>query len=156
MTTGGGKRTTVTSWAAATAANMARLDSMAGPHGIDDAIRGAASPSWSDGVRAKREILTLLADGEPHGIGSIQRVLHPIDDVPSHLGDRPKIEVPSGDDVERIVTSSHPIIAHYRLAWAATNDLGPAASTVPRRSHARKHRARRSRCSAINRPRCGP
>jgi len=111
------------SCAAATAADMARLESVAGPHGIDDAIRAATSPSWSDGVRAKREILTLLADGEPHGIGSIQRVLHPIDDVPAHLGNRPKVEVPSGDDVERIVTSSHPIIAHYRLAWAATEAL---------------------------------
>lgn len=96
---------------------------MAGPHGIDEAIRAAVSPSWSDEVRAKREILALLADGEPHGIGSIQRVLHPIDDVPAHLGNRPKIEVPSGDDVDRIVTSSHPIIAHFRLAWAATEAL---------------------------------
>ena len=96
---------------------------MAGPHGIDEAIRAAASPSWSDRVRAKREILVLLADGEPHGIGSIQLVLHPIDDVPTHLGYRPKIEVPSGDDVDRIVTSSHPIIAHFRLAWAATEAL---------------------------------
>ncbi len=96
---------------------------MTGPHGIDDAIRAAASPSWSETVRAKREILELLADGEPHGIGSIQQVLHRIDDVPVHLGHRPKVEVPSADDIERIVTPTHPIIAHYRMAWAATEAL---------------------------------
>jgi hypothetical protein len=96
---------------------------MAGPHGIEDAIRAAATPSWSEIVRAKREILELLADGEPHGIGSIQGVLHLIDDVPVHLGHRPRIEVPSASDIQRIVTSSHPIFAHYRLAWAATEAL---------------------------------
>ena len=84
-----------------------KVGSMAGPHGIDEAIRAAASPSWSEARSGRaREILTLLADGEPHGIGSIQRVLHPIDDVPVDLGHRPKVEVPSGGDVERIVTSS--------------------------------------------------
>lgn len=96
---------------------------MAGPHGIDDAIRAAVLPSWSETVRAKRKIVELLADGEPHGIGSIQQVLHLIDDVPVHLGHRPKIEVPSAGDIDRIVTPSHPIIAHYRLAWAATEAL---------------------------------
>lgn len=102
---------------------MPELGLMAGPYGIEDAIRAAALPSWSETVRAKREILELLADGEPHGIGSIQQVLHPLEDVPVHLGHRPKIEVPSAEDIERIVTSSHPIIAHYRLAWAATEAL---------------------------------
>lgn len=96
---------------------------MVGPYGIDDAIRAAATPSWSEILRAKRAILELVADGEPHGIGYIQGVLHRTDDVPVHLGNNPRVEVASADDIDRIVTSAHPIVAHYRLAWAATEAL---------------------------------
>ena len=80
-------------------------------------------PSWSDVLRAKGAILDAIADGEPHGVGSIQQVLHRIDGVPLDLGHRPKIEVGSAADVASVVVPTLPIVAYYRLAWAATEAL---------------------------------
>ena len=103
--------------------NCAILTRVADSHGIEDVLTTIAMPSWPEVLRAKRAILDLLADAEPHGVGSIQQVLHVIDDVPVHLGHRPKLEVANVADVASVVVPTHPIVAHIRLAWAATEAL---------------------------------
>lgn len=90
---------------------------------LDEAVRAAVRPAWSEIVRAKKAIREILADGQPHGIRTIQRILILADGIPPEPSHGEKLQIASADDIDRVVTASEPLIARPRLAWAATEGL---------------------------------
>ena len=90
---------------------------------LEAAVTAALKPAWSEIVRAKKAITELLADGEPHGIRSLQSCLISADGIPLDPAHREKLQLASADDIEAVATPTHPLIARPRLALAATEAL---------------------------------
>ncbi len=58
---------------------------------LEAAVAEAIKPAWSEILRAKKAITELLADGEPHGIRTLQSCLIAADGIPLAPAHREKL-----------------------------------------------------------------
>jgi hypothetical protein len=87
---------------------------------LEASVRAHLRPTWAEVVRAKGEVHRLLADGEPQGIRTLQTCLFADEGIAPVPTQGERLQLATRDDIEVVVTRSHPLIARNRLALAAT------------------------------------
>lgn len=83
-------------------------------------LAAAVAPSRAEVVAAKRGVLELLADGRAHRPDALLSAM-PTGYQPPH---RERIEVPTIDALEGVLTADHPMLADYRARLACAEALG--------------------------------
>ena len=91
---------------------------------LDNAVRDAIAPTWSEIVRAKKEIIGIVSDGKVHGVAHLQRCLAVADGVPLDGARDEALQIGPADDIniaiQAVVTKDHPLLARHRLLFAAS------------------------------------
>jgi len=92
---------------------------------IKEAVAEAIRPTWAETLRAKKGIASLVEGGEPTSFGDIQMVLIRADGLGDVVPGQQKLHLRSTevDELARVATRDHPLLAYIRLAWAATDAL---------------------------------
>jgi hypothetical protein len=90
---------------------------------LEAAVHAALYPTWAEIVQAKHALRAILADGQPHGVRTLQSCLLTTAGIPVDADRQERLQMTSADDIARVATPDHPLLARHRLALAATEAL---------------------------------
>lgn len=90
---------------------------------LEAAVHDSVTPTRAEVIRAKKALRRILADGKPYGIHTLQSCLLTGNRAPAVPVRNAKLELANDDDITRVATPDHPILARNRLALAAAEAL---------------------------------